>query len=103
VAAARASKLILNSRTGKHNRENAKYFFKDLKGRLANRFQLTTDGWNQFAGYDGVVRGVFGESIDYATETKYYAKRPLFLSACRRFTPQRSLACESGSKLARLT
>ena len=37
------------------------------------RFQLTTDGWQIYSGYEGAVRAVFGEEIDYATETKYFA------------------------------
>ncbi len=43
------------------------------------RFQLTTDGWQIYSGYDGAVRAVFSEDLNYATETKYFARPAEFL------------------------
>jgi IS1 family transposase len=69
----RRSKLIINWRVGKRTRENAVDFLTDLKGRMAGRFQLTTDNWHVYSGYTGAVRSVLGEDVDYATETKVFA------------------------------
>ena len=69
----RLSKLIINWRVGKRTRENAIDFLTDLKGRMAGRFQLTTDNWHVYSGYTGAVRSVLGEDVDYATETKVFA------------------------------
>lgn len=75
----RRSKLIVNWLVGKRTRENAVQFFGDLKGRMANRMQLTTDGFKVYSGVDGAVASVFGNEVDYATETKYFARPAAFL------------------------
>jgi IS1 family transposase len=66
------SKLIINWRTDKRTREAAEAFMFDLKARVPNRFQLSTDGWQVYRKYTGVVRQVFGNEIDYATEQKIF-------------------------------
>lgn len=75
----RESKLIVNWLVGKRTRENAEQFMADLKSRMANRFQLVTDGWTAYTSLDGSVAAVFGQEIDYAAETKYFAKPSTFL------------------------
>jgi len=75
----RRSKLIVNWLVGKRTRENAEQFLADLKGRMANRFQLVTDNWRIYSDMNGSVRCVFGREVDYATETKYFAKPDTFL------------------------
>ncbi|HMD54013.1 MAG TPA: hypothetical protein VKJ65_05655 [Phycisphaerae bacterium] len=76
----RDSKLIINSLVGKRTRENAEQFLTDLKKRLAPRpFQLTTDNWQIYSGYTGSVRAVFGKDVNYATETKVFARPEQFL------------------------
>jgi IS1 family transposase len=79
VSVDRRSKLIINWRVGKRTRENAVQFLADLKGRLANRIQLTTDNWKNYSGLSGSVASVFGNEVDYATETKYFARPAAFL------------------------
>ena len=74
------SKLIINSLVGKRTRENAEQFLSELKRRMAPRpFQLTTDNWQIYSGYTGAVRAVFGKELNYATETKYFARPAEFL------------------------
>jgi transposase-like protein/IS1 family transposase len=74
------SKLIINSLVGKRTRENAERFLAGLKRRLApHPFQLTTDNWQIYSGYTGAVRAVFGRDVNYATETKYFARPAEFL------------------------
>ncbi|MGA3284141.1 MAG: hypothetical protein ABSD57_06760 [Verrucomicrobiota bacterium] len=68
----RDSKLIINWKTDKRNYEAADDFLLDLKARVLDRFQLTTDGYNGYCRRLGGVGGVFGNSVDYATEVKVY-------------------------------
>ena len=49
--------------------EYALEFMDDLRGRLANRVQLSTDGWGS---YIGAVEGAFGGAVDYAQVLKTY-------------------------------
>lgn len=76
----RRSKLIINWLVGKHSRENAEFFLMDLKSRVSNRFQLTTDNWAVYSGYKGAVEAILGNETDYATETKYFAKPAVFVA-----------------------
>jgi IS1 family transposase len=73
----RDSKLIINHQVSKRKREDSLAFMQDLKSRMSGRFMLTTDGWQSYVGYRGVVRQVFGEEqIDYASEVKVFHMRP---------------------------
>jgi IS1 family transposase/transposase-like protein len=85
------SKLIINWHVGKRTRENADEFLIDLKNRMANRFQLTTDNWKTYSGMDGAVQAVFKNKVDYATETKYFANPVPFVP--RRVTGLRRHRC----------
>ncbi len=101
----RDSKLIINLRTDRRNSEVAREFMRDLKGRIPNRFQLCTDGWRGYSQYNGSVRMVFGDSIDYATEIKRYVA--LNRSAAKtmfkldRFTPARVESVVKKSRIGR--
>jgi IS1 family transposase len=79
LSVARNSKLIINWFVGKRTRENADQFFGDLKNRVANRMQLVTDGYKGYSGVGGTVAAVFGDDVDYCTETKYFGKPDTFL------------------------
>jgi IS1 family transposase len=63
------SKLILSWLIGKREIEDAYEFAKDIKERLANRVQLTTDGHRM---YYEAVEHAFGDDVDYAQLVKYY-------------------------------
>ena len=69
VAMDSESKVIPCFRVGKRSSENAWYFMQELESRLANRVQLTTDG---FRPYGPAVEDAFGASIDYAMLVKMY-------------------------------
>ena len=79
LAVDRRSKLIISSLVGKRTRENCDKFLTDLKNRVANRFQLTTDNWQIYSGVCGSVGHVFGRELDYATETKVFARPAQFV------------------------
>jgi IS1 family transposase len=63
------SKLIISWMVGDRDAETAKFFIQDLKNRLANRVQLTTDGHRP---YLDAVENAFGGDIDYAMLVKLY-------------------------------
>ena len=70
VAMDSETKLIPCFRVGKRNAANAWYFVQDLQTRLANRVQLTTDG---FRPYKDAVDDAFGMDVDYAMLVKMYS------------------------------
>ena len=56
----------------------------DLRGRLANRVQLTTDGHRA---YLQAVEEAFGADIDYSMLIKLYGEPPSLPEAARRYSP----------------
>jgi IS1 family transposase len=67
------SKLIISWLVGGRDGEYALAFMDDLKSRLANRVQLTTDGHKA---YLNAVEEAFGADIDYAMLVKLYGEAP---------------------------
>ncbi|HKM81919.1 MAG TPA: IS1 family transposase [Candidatus Acidoferrum sp.] len=70
VAMDSETKLIPSFRIGKRNATNTWYFVQDLQTRLANRVQLTSDG---FRPYKAAVEDAFGMDVDYAMLVKMYS------------------------------
>ena len=67
------SKLIVSWLVGGRDSEYAIAFMDDLRSRLANRVQLTTDG---LKAYLEAVEGAFGGHVDYAQLIKIYGDAP---------------------------
>ena len=67
------TKLVASWSVGLRDAGYAFEFMRDLQGRLANRVQLTTDGYKA---YLNVVEDVFGADIDYAMLVKIYGTEP---------------------------
>lgn len=65
------TKLVPSWLVGSRNIEYGKLFINDLKSRLANRIQLTTDGHKV---YLSAVENAFGSEIDYAMLIKIYGQ-----------------------------
>ena len=65
------SKLIVSWLVGGRDGEYALAFMDDVKDRLANRVQLTTDGHKA---YLNAVEEAFGADIDYAMLVKQYGE-----------------------------
>ena len=63
------TKLIITYMVGGRDSEYAMEFLDDLRGRLSNRVQLTTDGHRAYL--EG-VRKTFGRDVDYAQLVKLY-------------------------------
>jgi IS1 family transposase len=71
----RDTKLIIAYSVGKRTTENAQSHVQDLRNRLANRIQLSTDNFRGYRGATGAVATAFGATgVDYATLEKVYAK-----------------------------
>jgi IS1 family transposase len=67
------SKMILSYFVGGRDGECAMWFVDDLRARLANRVQLTSDGHKA---YLEAVEGAFGGDVDYAILHKVYGTAP---------------------------
>jgi IS1 family transposase len=63
------TKLVLSWLVGLRELEYAHRFARDIRERLSNRVQLTTDGHRM---YYEAVKNTFGNDIDYAMLVKYY-------------------------------
>jgi IS1 family transposase len=82
------SKLIPSWRMGKRGTATALDFMADLKSRLRNRVQLSTDGWEAYA---AVIRMTFGDDVDYAQIVKSYEETP---AGRGRYSPPRIVSVE---------
>jgi IS1 family transposase len=69
LASGKNTKLIISYVTGKRDDTVGDEFIFDLKQRLPQRFQITSDAWG------GFVRGILenaGDNADYAVQIKQY-------------------------------
>jgi IS1 family transposase len=80
------SKLLLSYQVGERDAEYALMLMDDLRLRLTNRVQLTTDGHKA---YLQAVEDAFGADIDYAMLVKLYGAGPATTddAAGRRYSP----------------
>lgn len=78
------SKLIVSWLVGGRDSEYAMAFMYDLRGRLANRVQLTTDGHKA---YLEAVEGAFGDDVDFAQLVKMYGEPSEKKSPERSYSP----------------
>jgi len=82
------TKLIVSWMIGNRDGETAAVFIKDLKTRLANRVQLTTDGHKA---YLQAIEDAFGADIDYAMLIKLYGQSA---DPERRYSPAECVGIE---------
>ena len=81
------TKLVPCWHVGGRDGENAWDFIVNLRSRLANRVQLTTDGHKT---YLEAVEGAFGADVDYAMLIKVYGQSPT--EGQRRYSPPECIA-----------
>ena len=79
------TKLVPSWLAGLRNVDCAREFVSDLKDRLANRIQLTTDGHKM---YLNAVESAFGSEIDYGMLVKLYGHDP---EGERRYSPAKCI------------
>ena len=72
---------------GNRDLRTARIFIDDLKERLANRIQLTTDGLRV---YLEAIEGAFGADVDYAMLVKLYESS----QEETRYSPADCVSCE---------
>ncbi|MBA2633837.1 MAG: IS1 family transposase [Chloroflexi bacterium] len=65
------SRLVVSWLVGTREVDDANAFAMDLRSRLANRVQITTDG---HLGYLSAVEHAFGRDVDYAMLIKQYGR-----------------------------
>jgi len=82
------TKLAISWLVGRRDGEYADAFIADLASRLANRIQLTTDGYGC---YLGAVEKVFGGAIDYAMLVKIYGEES---QDQKRYSPSQFVTAE---------
>jgi IS1 family transposase len=87
------SKLIVSYLVGGRDAEYAMWFVDDLRERLANRVQLTSDGHRA---YLEAVEGAFGDDVDYTQLVKMYGPT---ITAPGRYSPAEC----TGAKKVRVT
>jgi IS1 family transposase len=75
------SKLLVSWLVGDRTIDSALRFVDDLKSRLANRVQLTSDGYRS---YLQAVDTAFGNDVDYEMLHKIYGSEPI---GERRYSP----------------
>ena len=63
------SKLVPSFVIGQRDRNTTNAFMQDVASRMANRVQVSTDG---FAPYPEAVRRAFGKNVDYGRIVKVY-------------------------------
>lgn len=90
VAMCAETKLVVCWRVGGRNAWHAQHFMYDVKSRLANRVQLTTDGHRV---YLDAIDLAFGEEIDYAMLVKLYSSDRG--EGETRYSPAECIGCRS--------
>jgi IS1 family transposase len=79
------TKLLISTLVGRRDTDYALYFVDDLRSRLANRVQITSDGHRP---YLTAIDTVFGDDVDYAMLQKIYGADPV---AEKRYSPAKCL------------
>ncbi len=65
------TKLVISHLVGKRDATTAYYFMRDMRDRVKNRPQITTDG---FKPYVNAIEDCFGADVDYAQLVKIYGQ-----------------------------
>jgi IS1 family transposase len=87
------TKIIVSWLLGSRDTSAAVAFTNDLRSRLANRVQLTSDGYRS---YLVAVDAAFGEDVDYAQLVKIYGADP---QAETRYSPAKCIGAEKKPKI----
>jgi IS1 family transposase len=87
------TKLIVSWLLGARDTDAALSFVGDLRNRLTNRVQLTSDGHRP---YLTAVDAVFGDEVDYAMLVKIYGADP---QAETRYSPAKCIGAERQPKI----
>ena len=79
------TKLMVSWLVGPRSQENATAFMQDIRSRVTQRIQLTTDGHGI---YEAAVRAAFRwDEVDWAMLVKQYGTEPAGLDGARTYSP----------------
>jgi IS1 family transposase len=84
VAISATHKAVISYVVGKRDSEYTEQLALDLRTRIVNRPQITSDG---YAPYIGAIRRAFGTDVDFATITKKYVGDSNLPDAAHRYSP----------------
>jgi IS1 family transposase len=90
VALCADTKLVPSWFVGSRDAEHARALLTDLAGRVANRIQLTSDG---FRAYRDAVHDAFLDEVDYAQLVKIYGESAEAKQE-KRYSPAECIGCE---------
>ncbi len=76
-------KAIISYRVGKRNQENTHAFVMDIRERVLNRPEISSDALNM---YPNAIEAAFGIDCDYGQIEKHYKHEPA-KEAARRYSP----------------
>ena len=83
VGMSSSSKAIVSFMVGKRDKEHTHAFVADLRERIINAPEISTDGW---PAYPSAIEAAFGASCHYGQIDKVYASEPA-KDAARRYSP----------------
>ena len=84
VALAATQKAVISYVVGKRDTEHTEALALDLRARILNRPQITSDGYTP---YPNAVMLAFQTDVDYAVLTKQYATDSSLPDAAHRYSP----------------
>ncbi len=90
VALDATSKAVVSYLVGKRSHEYTMVLAADLRARIVNRPQITSDGW---PAYPDAIEEAFGTDVDFATIVKDYTTTPGNEAAVR-YSPGKIRGCE---------
>lgn len=96
IALDATSKGIISYRVGKRTSENTHLFVQDLRARIANEPEISSDAW---VAYPKAVEDAFGHSANFGTIDKVYAVGGATPEAARRYSPAQVVAVKYSNVL----
>lgn len=84
IALASTAKAILSFLVGKRDLENTMLFAADLRDRVINAPEISTDGWPS---YGPAIRDAFGSRCSHGVIVKTFREDAVGMEAARRYSP----------------
>jgi len=85
----RSHKAIIGYHVGKRDNENTTLFLDDLRGRVIDQPEISTDGFHP---YRPAIRDTFGPDADHGVVVKTYSVTNLAKQAATRCSPAQVVA-----------
>src|SRR5437764_1367208 len=96
IALDATSKGIISYRVGKRTAQNTHLFVQDLRARVANEPEISSDAW---VAYPKAVEDAFGHNVAFGTIDKVYAVGGATPEAARRYSPAAVVAVKYSNVL----